>query len=174
MGNKTDLPPAHILAAAPGLWSQAGQAHWVTVQGQSMQPFLRDGDEVWVAPNPAGLRRGEVVVLRPAGGLLVHRLLRAEPWPHPQRLWTQGDSNRLPDPPISSDSLLGRVVATRRRGRTTIIDTTRWRATGWLIAWGLIAVNKLDAGPGWLGGPSRLAGGAGRRALRLFYAVVCR
>ena len=118
-------PPTHILNAAPSLWSQAGQAHWVPVQGQSMQPFLQPGDTVWVMPSPVTLRRGDVVVVQTTAGLLVHRLLRAEPWSRPQRLWTHGDNNRFPDPPARAENLLGRVITIRRRPGTLALDTPR-------------------------------------------------
>src|SRR4051812_46708841 len=95
----TNPPPAHVLNAVTRLWSQAGQSHWVAVQAQSMLPFLRPGNEVQVVAAPLPLRRGDLVVVRTASGLLVHRLLRAEPWSQPRRLWTQGDNNRQPDPP---------------------------------------------------------------------------
>ena len=170
----TQTPPDHILAATPGLWSQAGQAHWVPVQGQSMQPFLQPGDEVWVAPGLTGVRRGDVVVLATPAGLLVHRLLRAEPWSQPQRLWTQGDSNRRPDAAASAVSCLGRVLAVRRGSSTVALDTPGWRASNRLIAFGLVAVNTLASMPGpWapLGG---LAAGAGWRLLRAFCRVAGR
>ena len=139
-----------------------------------MQPFLQPGDEAWVAPSPPEVRRGDVVVLRTAAGLLVHRLLRAEPWSQPERLWTQGDSNRLPDPPASAENLVGRVLTVRRRGGSLALDTPRWRASGWLIASGMLALNNLARQARPWGAPGRLAAGAGWRLLRLFCIVACR
>jgi len=170
----TNLPPAHILKAATRLWSQAGQAHWVAVQGQSMHPFLHAGDEVMVTPGPAELRRGDVVVLKIPTGLMVHRLLRAEPWLQPQRLLTQGDNNRRPDPPSGADDLLGPVRAVRRPRGTLALDTPRWRVSGWLIASALAAVNGLDAWSGSWRVLGRLAAGAGWRLVRLFCLIACR
>jgi|SRR5579859_5942840 len=170
----TKSPPAHILAAAPSLWSAAGQGHWVPVQGPSMLPFLRPGDEVWLAPGPARLRRGDVVVLRTGTGLLVHRLLRAEPWSQPQRLWTHGDNNRQPDPAASAENLLGRVLTVRRRSKSLALDTPRWRALGWLIACGLVAVNRLTKLAKMWGPPGQLAAGSAWRLVRAFCIVACR
>jgi signal peptidase I len=170
----TEPPPPHILAAAPGLWSEAGQGHWVPVQGPSMLPFLQPGDEMWVAPRPAKLRRGDVVVLMTPSGLLVHRLLRAEPWSQPQQLWTHGDNNRLPDPAASAEDLLGRVLTVRRRGRVLALDTPRWRACGWSIAIGLLVLNGLTTLAGSWGAPGRLAAGGCWRLLRVFRTVAGR
>jgi len=170
----TEPPPAHILAAAPGLWSAAGQGHWVPVQGPSMLPFLQPGDDVWLAPAPAKLRRGDVLVLATPAGLVVHRLLRADSWAQPQRLWTQGDNNRLPDPPARAPALLGRVLAVRRGGDTLALDTPNWRARGALIALGLLALNGLTTLARPWGRPGWLAAGAGWRVLRLVRLVAGR
>ena len=170
----TTLPPAHVLKGAARLWSQAGQAHWVAVEGQSMQPFLHPGDEVWVAPGPAELRRGDLVVLKTTTGLMVHRLLRAEPWLDAQRLWTQGDNNRRPDPPAGADDLLGPVLAVRRARGTLALDTPRWRVSGWLVASALAAVIGLRAWSGPWRFLGRLAAGVGWRLVRLFCLIACR
>jgi len=166
-----DSIPAKVIEAAPRLWSQAGQAYWVPVTGGSMLPFLRPGDEVQVNPLPARLRRGDLVLLRGQGGLVVHRVLWSRLQPGVAQVMTQGDHNRQPDAVTSADNLLGRVRALRRAGRTLAVDNRRWTAVGWLIASALLLLNHLSANTGHLAFVCRTLAGAGRRLLAVFRAV---
>ena len=165
--------PADMVEAAASLWSRAGQQHWVPVAGNSMLPWLRPGDQLLVDHTAGPLRRGDVVVLRQGGGLLAHRLLRAEPWTRPQRLWTQGDHNRQPDAPVETGMLLGRAVAIQHGGRTVRLDGPRWRAVNWLVAVSLLGFDQLVQ-PGRLAWPRRALGRAGRRLLSGFEFLACR
>jgi hypothetical protein len=165
-------PPGPIVDAAPGLWARAGSAHWLTITGMSMAPFLRPGDEVlvqYVLPEPAEsgrlgpplelpLRPGDIAVMRQPTALFVHRVLRASP------LITQGDNNASPDPGVPLEAVLGRVTAVRRAGHLVQLARPRWRFVGLLTAIGLQALSWLNASPPFAQ-PLRALAGVVRRGL---------
>jgi signal peptidase I len=95
----------------------------LNVTGNSMAPLLRPGDAVWAEPAvPASLRRGDVVVVRCAGGLVTHRLVAVGDgeW------YTKGDNARHLDPPVTADAILGRVVAIERGGDRIELRGRQW------------------------------------------------
>ena len=86
----------------------ATQPLWIPVSGQSMGRSIGDG-RVRVAP-AARPRRGEVWAFVIEGRIIVHRFLGARHG----RLWMQGDANPSPDPPVSGEVLIGKVVTVER------------------------------------------------------------
>ena len=82
------------------------------ISGRSMEPALREGDDVEAERVPPGaLRLGDLVVVDlPEVGLVVHRLL----WRSRRSLRTRGDGSRRMDPPLGLGLLVGRVVSARR------------------------------------------------------------
>ncbi|MFQ5596360.1 MAG: S24/S26 family peptidase [Anaerolineae bacterium] len=107
------------------------------VTSNSMAPLLRAGDAVWAEPAlPASLRRGDVVVIQHAGGLVTHRLVAVG-----DGEWlTKGDNTRRLDPPVKANAILGRVVAIERGG-----DRIELRGRQWAI------VNRLMGLASWWG-----------------------
>jgi len=78
-----------------------GERVRLNVAGNSMAPLCNLGDAVWAEPAvPASLRRGDVIVVRRAGGLVTHRLvaLGDGEW------YTKGDNARHLDPPVTADA----------------------------------------------------------------------
>ncbi len=81
-------------------------------RGFSMDPFIRDGDVITIAPPPAVWQPGDVAAF-PAtdtGRLTVHRLLVRQ---HNAFL-AKGDNAPTPDGMVGMESLLGRVVRVER------------------------------------------------------------
>jgi hypothetical protein len=92
------------------------------VRGGCMDPRLRDGDRIVVAPQRI-YWPGDVVAFRSLSGpLFVHRLLgplrRAGTW------WVlaQGDALSRPDEPVTWDQVLGRVRGGAQGPATTWPD----------------------------------------------------
>ena len=84
------------------------------VNGRSMLPTLRPGDEVVVHPVTAeALEPGDWVVVRNAQGAFLHRYLGRRDG----AVVTKGDGHRALDPLWPSDAVLGRVVEAQRDGR---------------------------------------------------------
>ena len=106
----------------------AGARISIRVSGSSMAPALLDGDEIVVARSRrdgGDALLGDLVVLDlPGAGLVVHRLL----WRGRSVVRTSGDATRRMDAPAPRESLLGRVVAVSRDGRSALEGgaTRRW------------------------------------------------
>lgn len=143
--------PPDTLKAALDLWGQAGESHYIPVRGMSMLPLLRDGDHLLLAHGNRDIRRGDIVVFQRSDGLIAHRVLQVLESENGRALVTKGDHLSTPDPQISTEELLGRVLAVRRGERQMRLDTRAWRRAGEIIAWVMLAETWLC---------SRLIGGS--------------
>jgi hypothetical protein len=101
-------------------------AFWIPVQGNSMWPRLRPGDEAeLIDADASSIETGDVVVARISSALVIHRLLSVRG----DHLLLRGDNSAAADPPIPREHLLGVVGRVRRRG--AILDRVSWdRAPG--------------------------------------------
>lgn len=101
-----------------------GEVMWLRAAGNSLWPFVRDGDSLRVLRcGDGGVRRGDVAVVETAEGLLVAHLVVAVA---PVR--TASSNGREDAPPRA---VLGRVTALRRRGRVVPVPG----AARWLLRW---------------------------------------
>ncbi|HPH98035.1 MAG TPA: S26 family signal peptidase [Anaerolineaceae bacterium] len=107
---------------------QAGQPVRLRVTGTSMQPLLRPGDFITVAPvENAALHPGEILLLRREHDFVTHRLLFCLP----QGLFTKGDACLRPDPLFDRAQVLGRAVSRDRGGETAALETLPWAQLAW-------------------------------------------
>jgi signal peptidase I len=84
------------------------------VQGSSMLPSLRPGDEIQVQSIPLSeIKMGDVVAYRRDERLFVHRVIGTDAL---GRLVTRGDTLPQADAPVSESELLGSIVAVSRDG----------------------------------------------------------
>lgn len=103
-----DPPPSRAALEAR---LESGQSVEVPTLGQSMHPFLQDGDRVRiVAVAPASLRLGDVIAFWRGSGLVVHRFAG---WAGPGLLREKGDNFRSWQA-VPAGELLGRVDRVRR------------------------------------------------------------
>jgi signal peptidase I len=135
--------PGHVLEAVLDVWSRTGEQHFIPITGNSMLPLIQDGDHVLVAHGCAGVRQGDVVVFRREGRLIAHRALRIHDSSTGPTFVTKGDNASQFDPPLSTDEIVGRVLAVERGGRYMSLDTAVWRVLGWLIAVSTLAWTRL-------------------------------
>lgn len=85
---------------------QQGRFRW-QLRGGSMLPTLPPNCEIEIAPPPAAIAPGALLVFASDSSLVIHRLVhRAPPF-----LVTQGDNRRQPDRRLRPDQVLGVVVA---------------------------------------------------------------
>ncbi len=82
------------------------------VEGNSMLPSLRPGDEVIVDRNPTRIRRGDLVTFQDGDRLIVHRVVQCDP-----PIVTRGDNAPYLDAPLRPEQLVGRVIEVRRGTR---------------------------------------------------------
>ncbi len=81
------------------------------VSGVSMEPNLVLGDIVVTRTvAPESLRKGDVVRFRSGQVPVLHRIIEIKRTPQGLVFTTQGDNNNLPDAPISTASLEGKVI----------------------------------------------------------------
>ena len=87
--------------------------------GNSMAPFIRNGDIVLVEPKQANeLRIGEIVFYRRSGGRYVtHRLIGKSKNDGSLVLTTRGDNMRHLDASVFPEQVLGRVIRIEGQGR---------------------------------------------------------
>ena len=135
---------AALHASALRLWQQRQQPVWIPMQGYSMLPILRPGDQLQVTPPQPSYHRGQIVVLRQAATAgetwVVHRVVArrraADRW-----CWiTQGDNSRDADAAVLTEQIEGRVIALRRGDHAYTLATLPWRLGGRLVA--LAATSK--------------------------------
>ena len=121
-----------------------GKVISVIVTGNSMLPFLKNGETVEV--NPAKIKDvgiGDIVLHYAHKRLFCHRVFRKGPG----FFQTKADALIRPDPPASEEALLGKVIAKGRKGRMHAMPGP---LVGWMIsricvvtAWGYPPVRWL-------------------------------
>jgi len=111
-----------LLQAAMSAWEGTGKQRRFRMIGDSMSPFIQDGDGVVVEHSTADIEVGDVILYQkpslpsqpPTGeqgqGFVVHRVVQVLD-ERPQPLFvTKGDNRPLPDPLISKGLIIGKVV----------------------------------------------------------------
>jgi hypothetical protein len=125
------VPPPGALDALAAESLRRGNRLRLRAHGDSMLPFLRDGDVLLVRPAARSEPQvGDVLCYEPpAGGLRLHRVIAREK----RGFVTRGDAlafvERVPDAAV-----LGVAVAVQRRGRLRRLDTAGARWRGRIIA----------------------------------------
>lgn len=88
------------------LLRREGHCRW-PLTGDSMRPTLPQSCEIDVAPLPARVPLGAIIVFANADALVAHRLVRRAG----ARWIAQGDNRRSPDHPLDPAQVLGLVRA---------------------------------------------------------------
>ena len=105
--------------------------------GTSMWPFIRNGDEIVVEQVlESEIRLRDVLVFSGGGKkLIAHRLICVEESGAGRRYVMRGDFRRWPDRPVSYESIVGKVAAIERRGKTIRPDGALQRSLAWVWPW---------------------------------------
>lgn len=117
-------------------------ARWQEVyfHGETMRPFLREGDELVVEPvSWRDVRPGEIVTYRDGDRFPTRRVVRLRP--RKKLLVIKGDG--LPQRRVfrvPQEDVIGRVVLRRRGSKVLTKGDLRWR----LAAWRALLRSKLD------------------------------
>lgn len=134
---------ADVLEAALDVWAQLGSQHAIPVSGQSMWPTIRDGDRVWMAHGYGRVDRGDVIIYRTAGRLVVHRVVAIHSSAERRQFITRGDNSTRTDAPVESGQIIGQVIAVERKGRTWQMPTGRRGWLGWGVAWAVARLHRF-------------------------------
>ena len=122
-----------------------GQPH-----GTSMWPVIRSGDGMVVEQIPEEEIASRDVLVFSTGGekLVAHRLIRTEEIKGQRRYILRGDFRWAPDPPVGYDSVVGKVVAIERRGKTIATNGSLHRL--WVGLWLVLRPLALRARAVWM------------------------
>jgi hypothetical protein len=113
------------LCEAVGEGIGRGRVVRLVARGNSMRPFLRDGDEIRIVPPSPGLPRpGEIVLVRTDCGASLHRVIRVNE--RTATIRTKGDGLSEADQPVARTAVIGLAEAVRRHGQWVSL-TTSWR-----------------------------------------------
>jgi hypothetical protein len=129
-GPEKSLSNAQLIALIRGVIGK-GASFRFRAGGQSMSPFIRDGDILTLAPLRDRPATGDVVAfINPVNGrMVVHRLVAGEAG----HTWqARGDNNGLSDGRIAGEDLLGKVSRVERAGRTVRLGLGAEKT---IIAW---------------------------------------
>ena len=117
------------------LWQQTSEQHWLPVNGISMLPLLREGDNILVSHDLSRVQRGDILVFQQADGLVAHRLLRIIKQPDQENFYlTKGDNCTYFDSPLFESEVLGKVDSIHKNGREYDLSTPGWRLRKIILA----------------------------------------
>ena len=135
--------PGPVLDVVLDLWAQGGCIHVIPVQGNSMRPFLREGDRVKVLHGQEGLHRGDIVAYQLNRTLIIHRLLKKVDVDGELHYLLKGDNAAAVDPVVPGSKIIGRAVALQRTYKWSRLDTLFIRTVGWFIAMKILACKAI-------------------------------
>lgn len=174
-----------LLDAAVDLMGRTGRGGTVRVRGQSMLPTLVEGQLLAIEFSPNRLSRGDILVYRQDGLLMVHRLLGGARFPDGRPgLRTRGDGLPTLDPHLDPSRIVGRVTALQAGEEWRTTRAVRSRCYGVCIAWhdffwaaSAVVARRVDGALGTIGLKSpfrRWVTAIDRRSLRLAHLVLFR
>lgn len=104
----------------------SGKTVQITPQGYSMYPLIVPGRDAVILQreDPAKLKRGDVVLYRRDGSILVlHRICRTDK----KGFYMTGDNQTEVEGPLRPDQIRGKMVALIRNGREINTDSLGYR-----------------------------------------------
>lgn len=101
----------------------AGNDVLITINGNSMRPFLSHLDNVLISPiKPKDLSLGKVILAKYPKGYVLHRLV----WKSTDKIWLAGDNNLVQLEEINKEDILGYVKYAYIQGEKVDIHSF-WR-----------------------------------------------
>lgn len=116
------------------IWAEEHETTTCAISGNSMAPLIRNGDLITIAHGARDLRRGDIVVFRQEGKLVVHRLLRAALPGDAGLALTKGDNRATTDPPLRRESIVGKVILVQGERVRCRLSSITWRTLNRLLA----------------------------------------
>lgn len=118
------------------LLEQLGNGKTITlrVSGKSMRPLIEQGDTIHVEKfDPRALSAGDIITFKKNEVYLTHRVLWVRKKGNGIIVITKGDNEINPDPPVSPNEIVGKVVNIRTTNGTLRLQRPCWRFTNLLL-----------------------------------------
>jgi signal peptidase I len=112
-----------------------GKTIRIKAHGYSMYPSIKPGSTILIEPlNIKGLPvRGEIIAIKRANGLVVHRLSSTTKINGTDLYIARGDSNAWADEPVRIDKIVGRVISLEWTGENNRSDLRIRKSPPWFI-----------------------------------------
>lgn len=113
---------------------RAGKKIPLRISGRSMHPLIREGSSVSVeACDPAFLSIGDIVTCERDDFYVTHRVLWVMKRSNGTTVLTKGDNELIIDRPVSTDQILGKVIAVKRGDQTLSFESHFWQCVNRLL-----------------------------------------
>lgn len=113
---------------------QRNGSEWLKVVTGSMHPVIQVNDRILVRKTPIeGLKSGDIVLYSADGQLIVHRIIKIVRESDRVMILQKGDANNQACI-ISSESIMGKVTAIQKNGKTVELESLRGRCINMLPA----------------------------------------
>ena len=123
--------PNKVKVAMPKETSGKGSEIKARLKGESMLPFLKNGQTLLFRPAEAeSIAVGNIVLYHENDKVISHRVFRKGKG----FIQTKADASVYADSPITSDRLIGKVVAVEKDGRVSRLDNIAGLICGLLIS----------------------------------------
>jgi signal peptidase I len=122
------IPSSQTAALVQSALAHGGTL-WMTIEGDSMKPFLQRGDRILIqSRSVASLRSGDLVTFTDGATVCTHRLLGKNSTGDRTLLVTKGDLCGRWDRPVPAESILGKGIAVLKGRRMIGLDGIQGRA----------------------------------------------
>jgi len=132
--------PEPVLEALWELWGKMGRQPRMRMVSGSMQPLIKEGDELYIELQPKLIHLGDVLIYRHRGQFIAHRLVSIRKSGKGERFILKGDAALGFDPPLPRERIIGRVICVEAASGCADYNSMRWRRFNLLIA----RFSKLD------------------------------
>ena len=113
---------------------RSGNKVALRISGKSMQPLIKEGALVSVeACDPEYLSMGDIVTFERDDLSVTHRVLWVMRRSNGTIVRTKGDNEVIIDRPVSTDQVIGKVVAIKRGNQILRLNNPSWRVLNRLL-----------------------------------------
>jgi signal peptidase I len=126
--------PEPMIEALWELWAKMGRQPRMRMITGSMQPLIKEGDELHIELQPKVIHLGEVLIYRHRGQFIAHRLVDIRQSGEKERFILKGDAILNLDPPLPRERIIGRVICVEGASGCADYNSMRWRIFNLLIA----------------------------------------
>jgi len=85
----------------------------ISTRGLSMCPFIKTGDKITISPEK-NITIGDIIVFKRNNGMVCHRVIKVCEKGRGKYYQTRGDGLFIPDEPLLSSQILGKVLKIER------------------------------------------------------------